>query len=89
MSGRMKKQKTKSKSETQYCKSLNPCGKVSLILPDPSGAPKRERGGCLLLSTPTRQVALATRSRNIGGKLRIFTLCMFQALKVSNSQCRV
>ena len=89
MSGRMKKQKTKSKSETQYCQSLNPCGKVSLILPHPSGAPKRERGGCLLLSTLIRQVALATTSRNIGGKLRMLTLCLFRALKVSTSQCRV
>ena len=56
----------KSRSQTQYCKPLNPRGSVSLIRPCWSGAPMRKQGDSILLSTASRQVALATPQGDIG-----------------------
>ena len=66
-----KSNETKWKSQTQCRKALNPRGWVSRILPCSSGAPMRKCGDSILLSTVSRQVALATTPQDIGWKLKI------------------
>ena len=81
--------KKKRESQTQCRKALNPRGWVSLIMQSWSGAPMRKQVDSILLSTVSRQVALATPPADLGWKLKIWTFCLLHPCKGLTSQCRV
>ena len=72
---------TMSERQTQHCRSLNPRGSVSRTTPPQPGAPCTELNSWSLLRAVGHQVALATASRVVGGKVNFWSSCLLKCTR--------